>query len=342
MKISLGLKFDGRLQVLDQTQLPWKEEWIQIRDSYHMVDTIKTLQVRGAPLIGVSAALALAMDAKNDQPDLAARAKALREARPTAVNLANAIDRMKKWIDKGDIAGLLREAETIFDDEETASQRMAQNGQAFIGRNEGVLTHCNTGGLATVGLGTALSVPILAYQNGLDIHVYVDETRPLLQGARLNTWELQKHGVQHTLICDNMAGSLMAEGRVQRVFVGADRIALNGDFANKIGTYSLAILAHFHRIPFYVVAPLSTVDTRARTGADIPIEERASEEVLGARGPEGRVTWAAKNTNTWNPAFDRTPCNLLTALITEEAVYSREELDAGVLAEALGKNSRSC
>ena len=324
---------------MDQSQLPWKENWIQIRDSYHMVETIQSLQVRGAPLIGVAAALALAMDAKNDRPDLSSRAEALRKARPTAVNLANAIDRIKKWIDRGEIATLVREAETLFDEEEAASLRMAQNGQAFIGRHEGVLTHCNTGGLATVGLGTALSVPILAHQNGLEIHVYVDETRPLLQGARLNTWELQKHGVAHTLICDNMAGSLMSEGRIHRVYVGADRIALNGDFANKIGTYSLAILAHFHRVPFYVVAPLSTVDGRAQTGADIPIEERAPDEVLGARGPAGKIQWAALNTNVWNPAFDRTPAHLLTALITEEGVYSQEELMAGVLGEVLGKRA---
>lgn len=334
VKSSMGLKFGSdstELLVLDQSQLPWKEDWISVRDSYHMVEIIKSLKVRGAPLIGVAAAAALALDGMRDLPNLSERSQALRASRPTAINLMNALDRMNPWIEAASSKKLLEEFHFIFDEENSASNQMAENGQAFIRRDEGVLTHCNTGGLATVGLGTALSVPILAHMRGLNIHVYVDETRPLLQGARLNTWELQQHAVPHTLICDNMAGSLMSEGKVQRIFVGADRIALNGDFANKIGTYSLAVLAHYHRIPFYVVAPFSTVDANASSGIDIPIEERAREEILGASTMQGRVNWAPAETKVWNPAFDRTPVHLVTALITEKGVFSREELSSKIL-----------
>ncbi len=335
MRTSLGLKFDKELFVLDQTLLPWKEEWIQVRDSYHMVEVIRALQVRGAPLIGVAAAAALALDAKNEAPQLAERSAALRASRPTAVNLMNALDRMNEVLTLNSPQAVVARALQIFDDEEQASRQMAENGQGFIGPSEGILTHCNTGGLATVGLGTALSVPILAHQKGLGIHVYVDETRPLLQGARLNTWELGQHKVPHTLICDNMAGSLMAEGKIQRVFVGADRIALNGDFANKIGTYSVAVLAHYHRIPFYVVAPISTVDANAKDGSHIPVEERLADEVRGIKMPDARVTWAPKETAVWNPAFDRTPVHLVTALITDRGSLTQAELMDGKLARLL-------
>jgi len=331
MNSSLGLKFNSKeLYILDQTLLPQREEWLEVQDSYHMVDIIKSLKVRGAPLIGVAAAASLAMDAIKDRGHLVERARALRQARPTAINLMNAIDRMTQFIPLGNSARLWEEAQKLFEEEQTASLQMAKNGQAFIARGDGVLTHCNTGGLATIGLGTALSIPILAHKNGLGVHVYVDETRPLLQGARLNTWELQKHQVPYTLICDNMAASLMAEGRVQRIFVGADRIATNGDFANKIGTYSLAVLAHYHRIPFYVVAPTSTIDPLAKSGEDIPVEERSPSEVAGF----GQLQWAAPNTRVWNPAFDRTPVHLITALITEKGTYSREELASGVLTKS--------
>ncbi|MBI3557306.1 MAG: S-methyl-5-thioribose-1-phosphate isomerase [Deltaproteobacteria bacterium] len=303
---SLGLRFErGKLFVLDQQLLPHKEVWIECKSPQEMVDLIRRLAVRGAPLIGVAAALELARYHERGASPAAVREAAgmLRAARPTAVNLMAAVDRMLGADD------LARMAEKIFDEDVELCENMARHGELLIKDGDRILTHCNTGGLATVGIGTALGVIRKAFENGKRIHVYVDETRPLLQGARLTAWELGKLGIPFTLISDNMAGMLMAQKKIDIAFVGSDRIAANGDAANKIGTYSVAVLAHYHRVPFYVVAPYTTVDKNCPTGADIPIEERNADEVRGASGP--------RDCAVYNPAFDVTPRKLITALVLD-------------------------
>jgi methylthioribose-1-phosphate isomerase len=302
---SLGLKYDGRrLLVLDQARLPHEEHWVECRTPDEMVTLIRSLAIRGAPLIGVGAALALAAYAESGGSDFKSAAFRLRSARPTAVNLMMAVDRMVA------AANPVLEAEAIFDEDVRLSEAMSERGAQLIQDNDGVLTHCNTGGLATAGIGTALGAICRAHESGKTLHVYVDETRPLLQGARLTAWELGRRGIPHTLITDNMAGFLMASGRVQKIFVGADRIARNGDVANKIGTYSLAVLAKHHGVPFYVVAPQTTFDPACASGRDIPIEERDPTEVRGDRSP--------RNVHVWNPAFDVTPRELITAIVLDD------------------------
>ena len=297
---SLALRrVGGRLEVLDQTLLPEQEIWLPVSSSADMISHIQRLAVRGAPLIGVAAALALLLEKEN----IKAKAHALREARPTAVNLMNAMDRMMAAQD------LAAEAEAIFAEDVRLCAAMARNAAEFFRDGDGILTHCNTGGLATVGVGTALGAIRHAHESGKKIHVYVDETRPLLQGARLTAWELSRLGIPHTLICDNMAAALMAKGKVQQVVVGADRIAVNGDVANKIGTYSLAVLANFHKIPFMVVAPSTTLDPNCVSGREIPIEERKAAEVHRGASP------------VWNPAFDVTPRSLITRIVLENGLF---------------------
>jgi len=219
----------------------------------------------------------------------------------------------------------------LFDKEVKMNDAMAKFGASLVRDGEGILTHCNTGSLATPGKGTALGVIREAFAQGKKIHVYVDETRPLLQGGRLTAYELERAGIPYTLICDNMAATLMRQGKIQRIFVGSDRIALNGDFANKIGTYSVAVLAHYHHIPFHTVAPTSTVDFNCTDGSNIPIEERKKEEVLGASGSFGSVLWAPKNAQTYNPAFDVTPVDLVESIILDTGIYTQKELKNGVL-----------
>lgn len=315
---SLGLRHKkGMLEILDQTLLPHEEVWHRIENPDDMIRQIKRLAVRGAPLIGVGAAVALAHYAERgvNRDGILLALQRLRESRPTAVNLMNCLDRMKSEFEKSNFENLIliREAEKIFDEDVSLCESMAIRGAEFIEDGDGILTHCNTGGLATVGIGTALGVIRKAYEQGKKIHVYVDETRPLLQGARLTTWELNKLNIPFTLICDNMAASLMAAGKVKKIFVGADRIALNGDVANKIGTYNVAIAANYHKIPFYVVAPKTTLDMNCKTGRQIPIEQRASNEVLGERG----LTSAP----VWNPAFDVTPRALITHIILDDRLF---------------------
>jgi len=208
---------------------------------------------------------------------------------------------------------------------------ISKNGAALIKEGENILTHCNTGSLATPGKGTALGVIREAHAQGKRIHVYVDETRPLLQGARLTAYELQREGIPYTVIADNMAAVLMSQGKIQRVLVGADRIALNGDFANKIGTYSVAVLAKYHNVPFHAVAPVSTIDFKCESGKDIPIEQRAAEEVLGASGSFGSVRWAPKSSPAFNPAFDTTPVSLVESIILDVGVLSASQLASGAL-----------
>lgn len=321
---SLGLKHDGRtLWVLDQTRLPDVEVWLDGSDPEVMVGLIQRLAVRGAPLIGVAAAACLATFAQRgaSATEYAAACAGLRAARPTAVNLMWAMDRMK---DAPDPVG---EARAIFDEDVRLCEGMAAHGAALIQDGEGILTHCNTGGLATAGIGTALGVIRRAHEQGKRIHVYADETRPLLQGGRLTAWELQKLGIPSTLITDSMAALLMRDGKVQRVLVGSDRVAANGDFANKVGTYGVAVQASYHGVPFHPVAPFSTVDLACPDGAAIPIELRDPAEVRGY----GPWRWAPEAMPAWNPSFDVTPVDLVTSLVLDRGVYSAQELKAGAL-----------
>lgn len=329
--ISLKSSASG-LEILDQTALPQKEIWIKVQNPEEMISIIRQLKVRGAPLIGVAAALSLAHFAKKESAstNLRKAALALREARPTAVNLMNAMDRMLEKIDLG-YEALVTEAEAIFNEDVELCEKMATFGAELVPENGAVLTHCNTGGLATVGVGTALGCLAKAKSLGKSFSVWVDETRPLLQGGRLTTWELDQLKIPYRLICDNMAAMLMAQGKVNAVMVGSDRIALNGDFANKIGTYSLAVNAFYHRIPFYVVAPQTTVDVNCESGKDIPIEERISSEVRGVTGSFGAVTWAPEDCEVFNPAFDVTPAELVTAWVLDRGIFKNQDVANGVL-----------
>jgi methylthioribose-1-phosphate isomerase len=293
--------------------------------------------VRGAPAIGCAAAYGVALEAlalQENPPDtfhagMASAFDVLAASRPTAVNLFWALNRMKVRLrslgnmsPQGLAEELLQEAHVIFDEDIAVNKAMGEHGAALLKDGDRVLTHCNAGALATAGHGTALGVIRSAVASGKRIEVIADETRPFLQGARLTAWEMVQEGIPTTLISDGMAGHLMATGCVDAVVVGTDRVARNGDVANKIGTYMVAVLAHRHRIPFYVACPLSTIDMSLPNGAAIPIEERAAEEVLGHAG----IQWAAPGVNIRNPAFDITPAELVTALITERGVLKDPSL----------------
>ena len=291
-----------RVVLLDQRRLPETEVELECRSAAEVADAIRVLAVRGAPAIGVAAAYAYALAASRGE-DLDAAARILVEARPTAVNLAWAVAEMQA--ETGDLAERARQ---IHRDEVERCRRMAEHAVALFAEGSRPLTHCNTGGLATGGVGTALGAIVHAWEQGLVESVLVDETRPLLQGGRLTAWELQRAGVPFAVAADAAAGSLMARGEVTHVLTGADRIAANGDTANKVGTYPLAVLAERHGIPFVVVAPTSTVDLATPTGAEIPIEERDAAEV-SERFPAR------------NPAFDVTPAALITAIVTEHGVH---------------------
>ncbi len=324
--ISLALRFtETKFEILDQTLLPHVEKWIVIESTEQMIEAIKMLRVRGAPLIGVAAALQVAQAALQGftKTELLQKAQALYEARPTAVNLMNCIDRMKTVIEAGsDKNQILQAAVEIFNEDVKLCDRIASFGAELIQDGDQILTHCNTGGLATVGVGTALGVILKAHQQGKKIHVWVDETRPLLQGGRLTTWELQKHKIPMTLITDNMAAHLMSEGQITKAIVGSDRIAQNGDFANKIGTYSVAVNCKFHNIPFYVAAPFTTVDFNCVSGKNIPIEQRAASEVIS--------TWAPAQSKVYNPSFDVTPASLTTGWIMDTGVYTQKDIEQGI------------
>ena len=333
---SLSLRLEeNKLFILDQQMLPDNEEWILVESPDHMIDIIKKLKVRGAPLIGVAAAMSLALWAQEpcNIEDFLKQAEALKDARPTAVNLMNAIDRLVEVAKQTDLDKdkLMHFAIELFNEDVDLCLKMARAGAELINDGDNILTHCNTGGLATVGVGTALGVITEAHRQGKKIHVYVDETRPLLQGGRLTTWELEKAGVPYTLICDNMSGSLMAQNKIDKVFLGADRIATNGDFANKIGTYNLAVLCNYHNVPFYTVAPVTTLDTKCESGAQIPVEMRKDAEVRGVFGTFGDIRWAPKPAKTYNPAFDVTPANLLTGIILNDKIYTQDSLNSGAL-----------
>jgi methylthioribose-1-phosphate isomerase len=293
---------DDRVVLLDQRRLPEEAVELVCRSSAEVAEAIRTLAVRGAPAIGIAAAYGYALAARRGE-DLGAAAATLTASRPTAVNLSWALEEMLRW--HGDPA---ERAGAIHREEVERCRLMAEHAAALLGPGTRALTHCNTGGLATGGYGTALGALRSAWEQGLLAHVLVDETRPLLQGARLTAWELEDAGIPHTVIADSAAASMIARGEVDVVVTGADRIAANGDTANKIGTYSLAVLAAYHGIPLYVVAPSSTVDPATPTGSEIPIEERSGEELT--------VRFPARN-----PAFDVTPAELVAAIVTERGAH---------------------
>jgi len=335
-----SIKFkNSKLFYLDQTELPQKEVWRQCKGISDGFLAIKELQVRGAPLIGVFAAYCIAVYAKslNLEKDkfikkLGKSMEELKLCRPTAVNLAWALDELKgvllensnKSINEIRNA-LLSEAQKIYRQDIKLCDKMADFGVKLIKSGDSILTHCNAGFLATAGEGTALSLIYKAQKIYKNIKVYADETRPLLQGARLTAWELTKRRIDCTLICDNMAAYLMQKGKIDKIFVGADRIAANGDAANKIGTYSVAVAASYHKVPFYVVAPFSTFDLSLSSGKEIPIEERDAGEV---RTVLGKIDIAPKNIKVFNPAFDVTPSRLITAIVS----------DRGIIYPPYGKN----
>lgn len=312
---------DDRVVILDQTLLPDEEQYLQCGRVAEIAEAIRALRVRGAPLIGIAAAYGIALAAQGDPGGALGRveqaADLLRATRPTARNLFWAIDRMVARAREGDSAEALRaEALAIHGEDAEACRRIGGHGAELLKDGARVLTICNTGGLATGGSGTALGVIRAAHAAGKKVEVLACETRPLLQGARLTMWELMQDGIPGTLITDSMAGTCLARGMADIVITGADRIARNGDTANKIGTYTLAVLAQHHRVPFYVAAPMSTVDLSLADGTEIPIEERDGDEVRGFRG----VPVAPPGVPAFNPAFDVTPAGLIRGIITERGV----------------------
>lgn len=319
------------LRLLDQRRLPGECAYLDLRDAGAAADAIRDMVVRGAPAIGITAAYAVVMAARAIPRETADWSAALgpdlerlAAARPTAVNLFWALARMRRVIEAGgtDLPDRLEtEARRIHDEDLAANRRMGALGAALLAPAEAVLTHCNTGSLATGGYGTALGVIRSAFAEGRIRKVYADETRPWLQGARLTAWELVQDGIPVDLICEGAAASLLRGGRVGWVVVGADRIAANGDTANKVGTYALAVLARHHGVRFMVVAPTSTIDMDTPDGAAIPIEERAAGEILSLAGH--RV--AAEGAGAWNPAFDVTPAELIDAIVTEKGVVERPD-----------------
>lgn len=325
-----AIRWQGNsLALLDQTRLPVEEVWNTYTDYRKVADAIRRLVVRGAPAIGVAAAYALclaAMEYKGQNPEefqksMAAASAELAASRPTAVNLFWALDRMGLALGAAGCGAealpiLIREAEAIHREDVAMNRAIGAAGAAIVPHGARILTHCNAGAIATGGYGTALGVVRSAFTQGKVEMVYCDETRPLLQGARFTAWELVKDGIPATLITDNMAASLMAQGKIDLVLLGCDRMAANGDFANKIGTYGVAVLAHYHGIPFYSVLPSSTIDLSIPDGSHIPIEQREASEVTHFAG----VRTAPEGVGVYNPAFDVTPHRLLTGIITEKGV----------------------
>ncbi len=334
----------GSLRLIDQTRLPTDYLEIECRDVESVWEAIKMLRVRGAPAIGVAAAYGAVIGARSRgiqdvdavRRSLNAATKHLRTSRPTAVNLFWALDRIdaaaSDWHGGGPdlLDRLLVEAGAIEQEDRAMCREIGRHGAALLAEGQGVLTHCNAGGLATADYGTALAVIFAAHEQGIAVRVFADETRPLLQGARLTAWELQRRGIPVTLICDNMAAQVMKEGKVHLVVVGADRIAANGDTANKIGTYSVALLARAHDIPFYVAAPSSTFDLATPDGTAIPIEQRDPREITHGFG---RQT-APDGIDVYNPAFDVTPAELIAGIITEKGVI--RPVNAQTISSMLG------
>ncbi len=308
-----NIRFEnGRLMLLDQSLLPNEEKYIEPKTKEDYFTAIKTLQVRGAPAIGIFAAYAMAL-IEGDKTELKAY---LDSARPTAVNLSWATERMLKAYNAG--KDLIEEAKAIHNEDRELCRKISEFGLSLLKDGDGILTHCNAGALATSEYGTGLGPLLLGKEKGYEFHVYSDETRPLLQGARLTSYELEKAGIDVTLICDSMASLVMKQGKINAVLVGADRIANNGDTANKIGTSGVAVLAKHYGIPFYVLAPYSTVDTACESGDDIIIEERSGEEIKTYMFKEPT---ALPETKCFNPAFDVTDGGLITAIITDRGIH---------------------
>jgi len=332
---------DEHFEMIDQRILPSKFSYVSYNSAKSVADGIRSMVVRGAPAIGCAAAYGVALEALKIQSlnmedflrGMSNACKILLESRPTAINLFWAVNRMQLIIkdnhniDPRELATiLLEEAHKIKAEDIKINRMMGSFGAALLSDGDKVLTHCNAGALATAGHGTALGVIRSAVESGKNISVIADETRPFLQGARLTAWEMVQEGIPVTLISDNMSGHLMSHGEVDAIVVGTDRVAGNGDVANKIGTYMVAVLAKRHNIPFYVACPLSTIDRSISSGADIPIEERPDSEVTGYQD----MQWAAKGVSVRNPAFDVTPADLVTGLITEKGVVlnpSKEKID---------------
>ena len=328
----------GAVRLLDQSRLPETVAFLDCRDANSVAAAIRELKVRGAPAIGVTAAMGVALGAQAIaatayEPfakELLAVCERLAATRPTAVNLFWAIERMKQKLSAlrtepvaAIKAALLKESQAILEEDIALCKAMGRHGAALIQPGQTVLTHCNAGALATAGYGTALGVIRAAWEQGKQIQVIADETRPVLQGARLTAWELMQDKIPVTLITDSMAGSLMRQGKIDLCIVGADRIAANGDVANKIGTYSVAVLAKAHGIPFYVAAPYSTIDLQTKSGVDIPIEQRSPQEVTRIHGSR---SVAPSGVSVYNPAFDVTPAELVSGIITERGVFTPQEL----------------
>ena len=327
---------EGALHLLDQRLLPFTQTWLAYESAAAVAEAIRLMVVRGAPAIGIAAAYAVVLAVRarvaaggDWQAALEEDFQLLSESRPTAVNLFWALERMRKRMDRSGTSDpaaladiLLLEAHDILAEDVRINRAMGAHGAALLDDGARVLTHCNAGALATGGHGTALGIIRSAVEAGKRIQVIADETRPFLQGARLTAWEMVQENIPVTLITDNMAGFLMSRGEVDAVIVGTDRVAANGDVANKIGTYMVAVLAHRHGIPFYVACPLSTIDLAIPEGASIPIEERAASEVTGYR----ECQWAAAGVAVRNPSFDVTPAELVTALVTERGIVHRPDV----------------
>ena len=322
---------NGKVRMLDQRVLPQDVRYLDFDTVDEVAAAIKDMVIRGAPAIGAAAAYGLALAASSDANEdresfiqkMIEAGEQLNAARPTAVNLCWAIERILRLLNQSNVRDVvtlkrmvLDEAERIAAEDVEINRQMGRNALAVIPLNANIIHHCNTGSLATVGYGTALGAIRAAFEDGNAVHVYVDETRPRLQGARLTTWELKQLAIPHTLIADGASGYLMHQGKIDLCLVGCDRVAANGDTANKIGTYNLALVAKAHHVPFYVVGPTSTIDLALRSGEQIPIEERSSEEITQIGG----VSIAPEGTETANPAFDITPASLITAIITEKGI----------------------
>jgi methylthioribose-1-phosphate isomerase len=322
---------DSGVRFIDQTKLPMEETYVLCKTHQQVAEVIRNMVVRGAPAIGVAAAMGIALGVKNSTASTVGELKAefdqisdvIAQTRPTAVNLFWAIARMRDRFESLRIRpvpqiqqALIDEARRMHAEDIRANQAMGRHGAALLPASGGVLTHCNAGALATCGYGTALGVIRAAIEQGKKIHVYADETRPFLQGSRLTAWELMKDGIPTTVISDNMAGAIMKQGKIGAILVGADRIARNGDVANKIGTYTVAVLAHEHAIPFYVAAPFSTIDLATSDGSKIPIEQRAAREVTHIGGKQ----MVPDGVRVENPAFDVTPAKYVAAIVTERGI----------------------
>jgi methylthioribose-1-phosphate isomerase len=322
---------DSGVRFIDQTKLPTEESYVTCRTCEQVADAIRNMVVRGAPAIGVATAMGIALGVKNSRAETVGELKqefdrcceTIRQTRPTAVNLFWAIRRMQEKFEALRIRplaqikqALIEEAQRMHAEDIAANQAMGRFGAMLMPASGGVLTHCNAGALATCGYGTALGVIRAAVEQGKKIHVYADETRPFLQGARLTAWELVKDGIPTTVISDNMSGAMMKAGRIGAIVVGADRIAANGDVANKIGTYTVAVLAKEHSVPFYVAAPFSTIDLETPDGSKIPIEQRNPKEVTHIAGKQ----MTPEGVGVENPAFDVTPAKYVTAIVTERGI----------------------